>query len=60
MHCKVCGTSMRRVARDGFVQQHILPLFGFYPWQCPMCRSVSMYRKKNKRKRRSEFRNSGS
>ena len=46
---------MRRVARKGFMQQRIYPLFGYYPWHCSNCRTEFMLRKKNHRRRRKEF-----
>jgi hypothetical protein len=31
---------MRRLPRTGFVQQHVWPFFGYYPWECPICRKL--------------------
>ena len=45
---------MRRVARRGFLQQKLFPLFDLYPWECAYCREVTLARKRNHRKRRSE------
>ena len=44
---------MRRVARVGFLQRRVLPLFGLYPWECPICREVKILHKRGKRVRRS-------
>lgn len=35
---------MRRLARRGFLQRALLPLFGFYPWECFACRTNKMVR----------------
>jgi hypothetical protein len=29
---------MRRLARQGFLQKKIYAYFGYYPWECPLCR----------------------
>ena len=26
-----------RINRVGFMQKHVLPLFGYYPWKCGSC-----------------------
>ena len=53
MHCRDCGTPMRRLGRTGFLQLKVYPFFGFYPWECPLCRKVMMMKKQYVRKRRS-------
>jgi hypothetical protein len=40
---------MRRLARSGFFQRAILPLFGFYPWECFACRRIRYLRVRGKR-----------
>jgi hypothetical protein len=40
---------MRRLARSGFLQRAILPLFGFYPWECFACRKIRYLRVRGKR-----------
>jgi hypothetical protein len=52
MNCKFCANPMRRLARHGFWQEKIYPKFGYYPWECPICRKTTMHRKQNVRKRR--------
>ncbi len=54
MHCKTCGTSMRRLSRRGFLQEKIYSWFGYYPWECPLCRKPTMLRKQYQRKTRRE------
>jgi hypothetical protein len=53
MHCKDCGNPLRRLARKGFLQLKVYPKFGYYPWECPICRTLVMVRKQYIRKRRS-------
>jgi hypothetical protein len=60
MLCKHCGSKLRRLARAGFLQQRVYPLFGFYPWECPVCRKVLMLKKQYRRKTRREQGNIGS
>ncbi|HUD56641.1 MAG TPA: hypothetical protein VMR02_15540 [Terracidiphilus sp.] len=40
---------MRRLARSGFFQRAILPLLGFYPWECFACRKIRYLRVRGKR-----------
>jgi len=30
------------MAREGFYQEHVAPLFGKFPWECALCREVSL------------------
>jgi len=53
MHCRDCGNNLRRLARKGFLQLKVYPLFGYYPWECPVCRKSQMIRKQHLRKGRS-------
>jgi hypothetical protein len=45
---KVCfwcrSKGFRRVNRTGFLRRHLLPLFGFFPWECMTCRRKSYFR----------------
>jgi hypothetical protein len=58
MNCRECGNSLRRLARRGFLQVRIFPLFGYYPWECPVCRKTIMVKKQYVLKRRSIQQNS--
>jgi len=51
MHCKDCGNSLRRLSRRGFLQKRIYSLFGYYPWECPVCREPIFIRKQYERRR---------
>jgi len=52
VHCKKCGSKLRRISRKGFLQLNFFPLFGLYPWECPICRTTVMRKKQHQRKRR--------
>lgn len=54
MHCKNCGCSLRRVSRRGFLQKRVYTFFGYYPWECPICRETVFIRKQYQGKRRHE------
>jgi|HubBroStandDraft_5_1064220.scaffolds.fasta_scaffold36587_3 hypothetical protein len=58
MHCRECGTGLRRLARKGFLQLKVFSFFGYYPWECPVCRKPIMVRKQYLRKRRNVQENS--
>jgi hypothetical protein len=44
---------MRRVMRESFMQRRVYPLFGYYPWECPLCRTPILFKKRSLLKRRS-------
>ena len=53
IHCKYCRSHrVYRVYRQGFFQEKICPIFGFYPWKCKTC-SAYMLLRKRKRSRTS-------
>jgi hypothetical protein len=43
---------MRRLGREGFLQSRIYPIFGYYPWECPICRKMRLMHVRGKRARR--------
>jgi DNA-directed RNA polymerase subunit RPC12/RpoP len=45
--CTHCGSNMRRLGRKGFWQRKIFSLFGYYPWECPVCRNPLLLKKKH-------------
>lgn len=53
MHCAKCGSEMRRLMRESFLQRKVFPLFGYYPWECPLCRVPVLFKKRHLRRRRS-------
>ena len=43
--CMFCGaTALRRVNRTNYMQRVILPWFGYFPWECVMCRKRLFFR----------------
>jgi hypothetical protein len=46
---------MRRLLRESFLQKHVYPLFGYYPWECPLCRKPVLLKVRRMRKRRSKL-----
>jgi hypothetical protein len=47
---------MRRLVRESLLQRRVYPLFGYYPWECPLCRETVLLRKRYARRRRSRLR----
>ncbi len=46
--CSHCGNPhLRRVPRKGFLQDKVFPLFGYYPWECPLCRQKRLLRRRS-------------
>jgi hypothetical protein len=37
--------------RVGFLQSKILPLFGFYPWKCPECKTRYLLRMRGEKRK---------
>lgn len=52
--CDYCGNQLRRLARQGFMQKRIYSWFGYYPWECPLCREPMLVRQQHRLKKRSE------
>lgn len=52
MVCKCCGAerSLRREKRESFLQRRFFPMFGFYPWECALCRKVRFYRERGEQR----------
>ena len=43
-HCRRCSTKMRRLNRKGLLAKKLFPYFGYYPWECPVCRETFFYK----------------
>jgi hypothetical protein len=54
VRCEYCGNALRRLARQGFMQKEIYSRFGYYPWECPLCREPMMVRQQHRLKKRSD------
>ena len=50
---------LARIARRGFLRERLFPIFGFYPWECAMCRRQFLLRKRGAAYRKSSSRKSG-
>jgi hypothetical protein len=53
MHCVRCGSPLRRLARESFLQRKVYSMFGYYPWECPLCREPILFKQRGVRIRRS-------
>ena len=48
--CPTCSSNAAmRVSRNGFLQQNVLSLFGFYPWKCGACGALFLSRHRGHR-----------
>jgi hypothetical protein len=53
MKCPKCKHgSVARLKRHGVMVAVILPLFGRYPWECPLCRKMSLMRSRGDRNKK--------
>jgi len=51
--CPACRSDrVYRAGRRGLLQTRVLPMFGFYPWQCKGCGADVMIRSRDRRHRR--------
>lgn len=47
LRCPKCHQEqLSRIARQGFLRNQIYPIFGFYPWECAICRRETLLRKR--------------
>ncbi len=52
--CPECGgLHLRRLPRQGFWQQKLYAYFGYFPWECPICRKTMMLKHRGKKRRRT-------
>ncbi len=55
MRCPSCGEPQSsRTKRRGFVQTVVLPLLGYFPWECASCRFQHLSRQRGVRRHRSQ------
>ena len=50
--CDYCGNQLRRLVRKGFMQKNIYSWFGYYPWECPLCREPMLVKQQHLLKKR--------
>lgn len=53
LQCVRCGNDMRRLGRQGFLERKIYSYFGYYPWECPICRERVFLKRKHEQNRRT-------
>jgi hypothetical protein len=47
LQCPNCRQDqLARISRRGFMRKHVYSLFGYYPWECALCRCEFMIRKR--------------
>lgn len=59
VRCEYCGNDLRRLARQGFMQTKIYSRFGYYPWECPLCREPMLVKQQHRLKKRDAAEPSG-
>jgi len=37
--------------RHGFLQKKVYPMFGYYPWECALCRHINFFKARGQRVR---------
>src|ERR1700677_1184369 len=53
VRCPACRSDrVYRAGRRGLLQTRVLPMFGFYPWQCKGCGADVMIRRRDRLHRR--------
>ena len=53
VRCPACRSDhVYRAGRRGLLQTMVLPMFGFYPWQCKGCGADVMIRRRDRPRRR--------
>ena len=57
VECPKCGSDrLHRVEREGFMENYIYSLFGYYPWKCSACKAYSLLKKRSVRKKKHTHR----
>ena len=52
MRCPNCASgTLRREAREGFLEDKVYSWFGYFPWSCYLCRKRTMVRDRGSSKR---------
>lgn len=47
LQCPNCHQEqLARIARHGFMREHVYSMFGYYPWECAICRREYLIRKR--------------
>jgi DNA-directed RNA polymerase subunit RPC12/RpoP len=60
VQCPRCGSEyMKRTRREGFVQEKLYSIFGYYPWRCTKCLGNFMMKKRGMHRRHQEIEPAG-
>ena len=59
VRCEWCGNDLRRLVRKGFMQKEIYSRFGYYPWECPLCREPLLVKQQHRLRKRDEEESEG-
>jgi len=52
--CPNCNNvALVRTHRRGFLQEHLLPKLGLYPWECQICRQIFLQKSRGHHSRRT-------
>ena len=53
MICEKCGVGeMVRIGRSGLLEKQVYSRFGFYPWTCAICNTVSLRKDRGERRKK--------
>jgi len=51
MQCPTCGIDyMRRLQRKSFLERRVYSLFGYFPWECPLCREPHFIKERHQKR----------
>jgi len=54
LSCPDCGRKdLRRLPRHGFWQRQVLFWFGYFPWECPLCRRTRFFRDRGRSRKKA-------
>ena len=53
--CQLCGGSLERVRRKGFLQERVLPFFDRFPWRCVLCNDITYRSARHRRALRRQY-----
>ena len=53
--CSHCGRHhLQRAERSTFFERRVYPYFGYYPWECAICRKITLLKMRGKKARRKK------
>jgi len=52
--CPKCSFNQpRRMPRESWIARRVMPFFGYYPWECPLCRIQFFHKSRAEHSRHS-------